>query len=524
MTIDHGQINTRERALSSDWNRQVELGNRGIVESLSAAASASARESGVFGDGFLVTPLNGTMKSAIAPGLALYYDSTKVFPLSTMVWCESREVREVTHAAADPGLPRWDVVEMRPGSAVASTQPRDQFDPLTGTFTVVNMVKEVKSYPEFQIRSGTASPSPGVPAGVAGWIPLAYVLIPAAAVAVDNTKIVYCRPILSTRGIDREGWTTTVLGVQYARNVKGGGLEFGGGNLNGTLTKSVTGRFGQTARGSYHHNFRVDATTPVKVTPMTWDGGGLPAADQVVYFYAIPPPYPAGYDTSLAGRELWTPAPANLYTNGFYDSTLQNGCLIIASSKAPFLTHQAGFVAGSGSFAHEFFAEVGSATSNGQEWVYLGAGSYVLATDQILLQRCDGHTVSPQVKPGKSFLADLPIAAPTLYNVWSFFNATHVQWPVTARDMDLQLRVRIDASDNFKIHLSDYFGDDSVTMGTYANQFSNNDAAEQTFGDIIPVTTDEDGNVTIIAASSTGIGILADVIGKCYRDAVLKIR
>ena len=53
MTIDHGQINTRERALSSDWNRQVELGNRGIVESLSAAASASARESGYFDDGFI---------------------------------------------------------------------------------------------------------------------------------------------------------------------------------------------------------------------------------------------------------------------------------------------------------------------------------------------------------------------------------------------------------------------------------------------------------------------------------------
>ena len=522
-TPDHGQINTRERALSSDWNRQVELGSRGLLEGLAAVVSGSVRETGVLGDtAFLVTPLDGTMTSAISPGVALFYDSTKTFPQSQVVWCESRVVRQVTHPAAD-GLARWDVVEMRPGSQTSSTQPRDQFDPLTGTFTVVNMVKEVQSYPQFQVRSGTPSASPGIPAGTPGWIPLAYVQVPGGAVAVDQTKVVYCRPLLSLRAIDREGWNTSTLNSTYARNVTGGGISFAGGSLTGSLVNAVNGRFG----GKFHHNFRISQTVQCRVTSMTWDGGGLPGADTVVYFYAIPAPYPAGYDAQLAGRELWTPDTTNLYgtSGGFYDVSRQSGCIIIASSKAPDVSHPAGASSGTGSFSHEFFAEAGFATSAASSWVYLGSGFFELAGNQIVTQLCVGTTVATKRKPGKSFLADLPIAAPTAYNVWTqMAGADVVQWPVTARDMDLQLRIRIDPADNAKIHLTDFLGDDAITQGTYANQFSNNDAGEQLFGAMIPVVTSASGNVTIVSASSTGIGIIADIVGKCYRDAVLALR
>ena len=189
------------------------------------------------------------------------------------------------------------------------------------------------------------------------------------------------------------------------------------------------------------------------------------------------------------------------------------------------MSHPAGASSGTGSFSHEFFAEAGFATSAAASWVYLGSGFFELAGNQIVTQLCVGTTIATKRKPGKSFLADLPIAAPTAYNVWTqMAGADVVQWPVTARDMDLQLRIRIDPADNAKIHLTDFLGDDAITQGTYANQFSNNDAGEQLFGAMIPVVTSASGNVTIVSASSTGIGIIADIVGKCYRDAVLALR
>jgi hypothetical protein len=529
MTIDQGQINTRERALSSDVNRQVQLGNRAIVESLSAAASGSARESGIFGDGFLVTPLNGTMKSAIAPGLALYYDSTKVYPLSTMVWCESREVREVTHGASNPGLPRWDVIEMRPGSAVASTQPRDQFDPLTGTFTVVNMVKEVKSYPEFQIRSGTASASPGVPAGVAGWIPLAYVLVPAGAISVDQTKIVYCRPILSSRGIDREGWTTSPLNSIYATNVIGGGISFSGGDIdNGLVVNTLSGRFGQTVKGQYHHNFRVSKTVSVKITSMTWDGGVLPAADTLAYFYAIPPPYPAGYDASLAGREIWTPNIANLYgaSGGFYDVSLQNGCIIIGSTKAPDVTHPAGPSTGTGSFAHEFFAEAGTADSEAASWVYIGSGYYVNATVEILAQNTINAWVAPARKTGKTFDADLPIAGPITYNMWTGFIGAPMVLPITARRLSMFVGITLAANASLHIEMEDDWTGAGALLFKGAPSFNlrNTAVGSETVVHALECAVNSDGNLKISEATANGVVSTAALIARAYEDAVLASR
>ena len=163
------QWNTRERALSNDLNKQARLVSRGITETATAIVSGTLRKAGIFGAGFLVTPMAGTMKSTISPGTALFVDGVSVYPDSTVQWVESTAIREVTHEASDAST-RFDVVEMRPGTMTVSTEPRDEFNPVTGTFVVTNMVKEVTSYPEFQVRKGTPSATPSIPAGVAGWM------------------------------------------------------------------------------------------------------------------------------------------------------------------------------------------------------------------------------------------------------------------------------------------------------------------------------------------------------------------
>ena len=531
MTIDHGQFNTRERAVSNDLNRQMLLGNRGTVEALSAAVSGASHESGVLGDNaFLVTPQNGTMKSAIGPGVALYYDSTKVFPVSPMVWIESREIREVTHEPAD-GLARWDVIEMRPGEQVSSTQPRDQFDPLTGTFTVVNMPKEIQSWPEFQIRKGTPSASPAVPLGTAGWIPLAYVRVNGGAVAVVSTEVVFCRPLLSARGIDRTGWTTSNLGNLYASDVRGGGIDFDGGNndLTGTLRNTMRGRFGSTFQGAYHHTFFITRSVAVKVTAMTIDGGVMPAADDVIYFYAVPPPYPAGYDSSMAGRELWTPDTDNLYgtDGGFYDSALQGHCLIIASAKEPDVQTPVGNpAAGVGTFAHEFFSDLGLAQSNCSSWVYIGAGFYSQATNEITPQFTRGAWVTFARKTGERFDADLPIGAPVTYNMWGGFAGAPMALPITAVHLAIQVSCVLGADDEIRIELEDtWTGQGSDNVNGAPTFILKNGAAgtDDVKYDFITDVTDA-GDIEIASAIVTGLNGACSILARAYEDAVLSQR
>lgn len=531
MTIDKTQYNTRERAVSNDLNRSIEFGSRATSEALSAALSGYARESGVVGDNaFLVTPMNGTMKSAIGPGLAVYYDSTKVYPISQMVWIESREVREVTHEAADAD-PRWDVIEMRPGEQVSLTQPRDQFDPLTGTFTVVNMPKEVQSWPEFQIRKGAPSASPSVPAGVPGWIPLAYVKVGGGAVAVVSTEVVYCRPLLGSRGVDRTGWTTSNLGNLYASEVRGGGIDFDGGpgDLTGSLRTTMRGRFGSTFSGQYHHNFFIFRSVSVKVTIMTIDGGVMPGADDVIYFYAIPPPYPSGYDPSMAGRELWTPDTTNLYgTNGgFYDSALQGGCLIIASSKEPDVQTPVGNPgAGIGFFDHEFFNTGGLAQSNCSSWVYIGAGSYSLATNEIPPQLTRGNWVTFARKTGENFHLDLPIAGPITYNMWEGFVGAPMKLPVTATNLAMQVCAVLGASDEIRVEIEDnWTGQGSPLLNGAPTMVLRNDAggSDEVKHDFIACVADN-GDIKITKAVVTGLNGACALVARAYEDAILAQR
>ena len=538
MTIDKGQVNTRERALSSDWNRQTELGNRAIAEALSAAVSGQARESGVLGDsGFLVTPQNGTMKSAIGPGLALFYDQTKVYPASTMVWCESREIREVTHDAAD-GLARFDVVEMQPGQLISSTQPRDQFDPLTGTFTVVNVTKEIKSYPAFQARKGTPSASPSIPAGTPGWMPLAYVLIPGGAVSVTQTKVVYCRPILGSRSSSSEAWTTSAS-TASAKNVAGGGVavigavgnEQYGDGLEGVVVSEMSGRF-----STHHHAFRLSKDAPIGVTPMNYDGGGLPATGvgAVVYFYAIPPPYPTGYSSSMAGRELWSPDPTLLYSSGFVDTSLQSGCLIVGSSEPPDVRNPAGPTADVGhigQFDHAFFSS-GVSTSPGKYWSYVGSAS--VSAGPFFSQECIGALVAPS----RCFNTNYEITISPITNldvvIWEgSLVVDQAYLPVTARELIVSFVFNSLDGGGYNTGLQAGkvatlavdTNTQSAFVGDFRNTFSNLAFTNEPAGIVLPVFVNDTGTMRITRAdSNASADTRMSVRVQGYHDLIMRMR
>lgn len=511
------QWNSRERALSTDLNRQAQLVARGLTEVATALASGTQRMAGVFGGGFLVTPVAGTMKCTITPGTALFKDGVSVYPDSTVQWIESSTLREVTLDASDAS-DRYDVIEMRPGTFVASTQPRDQFNSVTGTFTVVNMVKEVISYPEFQARKGTPSATPSIPAGTAGWMPLAYVRVVGNALTLVATDVVYCRPLLDPQ--TAYGYSNPAL-VRNSSKVRGGGLTAAGGSTTASVAAEVTGRF----PGSFH-DFRVGVAVEAKLGSLTHDGGVLPVSSCALYFYACPAPYPAGYDTSLAPREFWTPDPNMVYgaSSGFTSSARQDGCIVVSSENTPTLTNPSGApsTGGTATLNHSFFA-AGGASSLRSKWVYLGAVSYDQGFGTFNQQAMNGREIATINKPGTDYFASLPIAVDTAMSLWSEPAGTVVRWPITARNISAQFVATIGAAGWHEIGAIDSASSALAQVGGHAYVLANNSAAQRFVSHNADIQVNTLGQFTMKFATHSG-AVTAKVYGRHYRDAVLDLR
>lgn len=508
------KFNSRERALSTDQNRQAILTRRAIAEAMAALATGTQRQSGCFGASFVVAPQAGTMKCSITPGLALLYDSTAVFPYSTMAWLESSVLREVTLDAGDVN-PRYDVVEMRAGSATTLTQPRDEFNPLTGSFSVVNMAKEVASTPEFQVRKGTPAVLPSIPAGTSGWMPLAYVLVPSGALSLLVNNVVHCRPILDAQ--PGRGWTDPTL-TRYASNIKGGGLAVAGAPTNAiTVSTTTTGRF-----AGHHHDFRIEPGAEAGFGSLVWDGGGAPAVSGAMYFYAIPAPYPAGYDASMASREFWTPDATVVYGagSGFGDAALQEGCIIIASFTPPVLTHESGHpAAGFGSINHSFFSSAPSLL-NRSTWVYLGSASYNASVLYCEFQSCTGSTVATYPSPSFDLSAVLPInvATQAQFRTYPFSQGS---WPNTALSVEVHITSFLLAGGRLLLNANDVFSDGGTSLRCVFN--ADSFAFSSSHSLIVSVRLDSFGELTIEEASAFQDGG-SSISGRSYRDEVLSLR
>lgn len=509
------KFNSRERALSTDQNRQAILSRRAIAEAMAALSTGTTRQSGCFGASFIVAPQAGTMKCSIAPGLALIYDGAALFPYSTMSWIESSVLREVTLDVGD-GSPRYDVIEMRAGSATTLTQPRDEFNPLTGSFSVVNMAKEVASTPEFQVRKGTPSVLPSIPEGTTGWIPLAYVAVPGGAVTLLADNVVHCRPVLDAQ--PGRGWTDPTL-TRYGTDIKGGGLDVATGGAI-TVANAISGRF-----ANHHHDFRIEVGAEAGFGPLVWDGGGAPAASGPMYFYAIPAPYPAGYDASMAPREFWTPDATVVYGtgSGFGDEDLQEGCLIIASSQPPVLTHESGHAAaGIGTINHSFFSPNPTSLDR-SKWVYIGAASYDHTATQCTKQTATGCTISTARKPGYDFLAAMPIGVDTAANLRSELTADVIRWPVTALSIECQLATNIGAGGNLAFVAVDEFSGTTSPQGWHTYDIQNDGGGSIAQSIMMPVRLNSSGQMTIKAAAHVGATVTR-LWGRSYRDEVLALR
>lgn len=512
MTVDRVVYNSYERVTSSDMNREAALNNRALLEGLhgvisvtgQAFGSVGFRRSGIL-HGFWVEAVPGQMQVTVTAGLGLMKNVANVYPNSQWEWMELQDT-VVVNVPAGGVQARYDVVEVRPRQVISSTQGRDIFNPNLGTFSQSNITKEYKSDPEFQVRSGVEGVTPSLPDGTTGWMPIAYLRIPGGAVSIGADDLMWCRPLLCPRQVDAQ------------QPLQGGGIEVTAAGFSG----SHKGARGQFPSGNLV--WSIDPATTYKLDNMSYDGSGaFPVVDTVVYVYAIPPPFPTGYDSHLAPREVFTRSSTFAYNGGGFESGQQN-CIVVSSANPPDLTQQgAPAIGGTSNLAAPFWGSGDNAVPR-SNWVYLGAVFVDTAIPGMTVQRVVGPNVAPERKTGFDFLADLPIAGPTVKNLWSNITGdADQQLPVTARKCHVSGKFDLDPGGMLFLQIEDFWTGTSQLGRVCINTY-NGWAAVRRNGDVYVVHTDASGNVTLQSGDAMFVNADMRIHVRAYEDAVLAQR
>lgn len=350
-------FNTRERALSTDLNDLTNLIHRGLLQSL---AAIHGEQSGVI-EGFETTIVGVGLDVTVSPGLAILNTGGATSDDADFTWIMLEEADTVTLPAADGANPRWDVIEIEENDAVVLSTPRDIFDPSTGTFTPQAVTKRRGSSPTLSVRSGTPAATPILPAGIAGRIPIAYIRVPAAAANLNVNDYVRCRPLLGSED-DR---------VQ----VQGGGISVAAAGL-AVSVHEAQGRFPGRS-----HSWRIPGAAAITLAANIMVNTALPVADDIIHFYAIPAPYPTGYDSDLAGREF---VPGSNVISLFPCAAAGiEGAVVIASTSDPTSTTLQGAPAAGGPITCGSF---GTIAIDSAAATYLGSTFFRFATTDLIYQ------------------------------------------------------------------------------------------------------------------------------------------
>ena len=103
----------------------------------------------------------------------------------------------LTFTANASGQIRIDLVECQPVSTILETDNRDIFNPSTGLFAPATVTKVQAFRLQYRIRTGTGGA--GIPALVAGWLPLAAIVMPSGAADFNACDFYDVRPLVEER-------------------------------------------------------------------------------------------------------------------------------------------------------------------------------------------------------------------------------------------------------------------------------------------------------------------------------------
>lgn len=478
-------------------------------------------QSGIF-KGFVASVVVGTLKVSVGPGLGQLFDATVPEPDSKAKWMELRAAVEVTLAVGDATNPRWDVIEAQPAIVDGPAEVIDFFDPANNTFSPAVVSLQKIATAALQVRAGTPGANPKLLAGVAGWVPIAYQYVEANALALNVNRTMYCRPILRTRELSTPDSVTGVTSsFSENKNISGGGWRIEADGAAGFLEMTLDGTFPENGQP-----FHIPAGSAVSISATgNYVGGGLPLASARIHAYVAPPPYPAGYAVSMAPRELYI-VDTTTPNVGTTVSAGAKGCIVVIGGGGPEHESPMGQRGGPNS-VHSFTDNFwGSFDVKRSQMLYIGAAYYDIAVPGIISQFVSGAWVAVKRKTGDTFDADLPIAGPITYNLWSGFAGLPMALPTTATRVSLAVNATLAAAASLHIELEDNWTGVGGVVGKGAPLFDlrNNAVGAEVVGGHIELVTDDDGNIKISEAVGVGAVSTCALVVRAYQDKILAMR
>lgn len=214
------QVNTRERAVSTDVNRLQQFASSDFEEMLRLMLDGQATEEAAMGDATLGTNVGTPLRATVINGLLVRPElaTTNVIvdpgvvgmvsPLGTDN-ADDSPFKVVRDAGIPNGVPtlqltanlsagtRFDVVECAFTQAAVEFDSRDIFNPVSGLFLPGSVAKVVLDSLTYRIRSGAIGG--GFPGTVNGWLPLMVAKVPAGALNWDACTMWDVRPLASER-------------------------------------------------------------------------------------------------------------------------------------------------------------------------------------------------------------------------------------------------------------------------------------------------------------------------------------
>jgi len=236
---DRTIVNPRERPLSSDINQlqsQLDRTRRDLMRVAYAYRATDSDNSGgnipagFLGDSFKVDPGAG-LQVILRQGMG-FADGTGDVPssLGGVIGLDDLSVLKplaltvplaIGVPAADPGLPRIDIVEVKYDRRLENPLSRDILDTGTGAFVPAlvqktlgavldSVVPSINGAAVVNYKTGTPGASPVEPTVTTGYQKIAAVRVEAAAVSLTVDKIVDRRRELADQGIARVSVTARV--------------------------------------------------------------------------------------------------------------------------------------------------------------------------------------------------------------------------------------------------------------------------------------------------------------------------
>jgi hypothetical protein len=471
--------------------------------------------------GFVPAVVPATLKISIGPGLGQFFSSGISEPDSKAQWMELRASKEVTTTAGDAANPRWDVVEIQPAAVDAVAEIIDFFNPADNTFSPAVVVVQKLAEVAAQVRQGTPNANPKLPAGVAGWIPLCYVYVAANALALNVDRVMFCRPILTPRrGTTPDNVTGLLSQIGENLNISGGGWRIEADGLAGFLNTAMSGTFPLWGRPFY---LPAGAAVSLSATG-NYVGGGLPLASTTVYAYVAPPPYPSGYDATLAPRELFIADNATPNVSATIPAGAR-GCIVVAGSGAPNEGSPLG-QRGSPTTTHSFVDNLwGAFDLRRSDMLYIGAAYYDFALPGLITQRVHGSWIAPKRKVGFLFDADLPIVAPATYFLTGF-PGFPMSFPATAKRVSMQVACTLAAGASLHCDLQDEWTGvgGNIASGSPQLDLYNDAAGSETVTQPFEAVLTDSLSIIIEAAAGNGVISTAGVTTRAYEDEILSMR